>query len=154
MVNENFLNASYAMMVDDLECVWNLSTLIGKSKNIEAKKVPLNQFNLDVWVWGADKPQDHVERIFNCDLSYPILIWDGNVLDGYHRILKAHLLGLDYIMAKEIINIPPPDDILDVPKYSTDQSSHTIYLSDLLETLKIVRKCLNGYPSRHEIDGF
>tara|TARA_B100001094_G_C17720185_1_gene571570 strand:- start:117 stop:551 length:435 start_codon:yes stop_codon:yes gene_type:complete len=137
------IDGSFSLMIEDLECTWELSTLVDKAKHIKPKKAPLNQFSLDIWVWGFDKPQKHVERVFNCDLIHPILVWDGYVLDGYHRILKSHLLGLDYIMVKEIVNIPSPDKTLDVPIHTIGKPTHNFYLSDFLDTMKMMRKCLN-----------
>ena len=38
---------------------------------------------------------EHARDIFECDLSYPIIITpDGEVLDGWHRICKAFAEGI------------------------------------------------------------
>lgn len=37
------------------------------------------------------QPSDHWNRILNADLSYPILVHNGFVVDGMHRIAKAFI---------------------------------------------------------------
>lgn len=40
----------------------------------------------------------HIRRIKISDLSYPIILYpDGNIFDGTHRLLKAHLNEIEYI---------------------------------------------------------
>ncbi len=51
---------------------------------------------------------DHARDIFECDLSYPIIIApDGEVLDGWHRICKAHINGVEELDAVQLTSFPP-----------------------------------------------
>jgi len=38
---------------------------------------------------------DHIRRVNDADLSFPILLNpEGGVMDGLHRMMKAHILGV------------------------------------------------------------
>lgn len=51
---------------------------------------------------------EHARDIHDADLRYPIILSpDGEVLDGMHRICKAHLLGLLEIDAVQLPKMPP-----------------------------------------------
>lgn len=51
---------------------------------------------------------EHAQDIYECDLSYPIILSpSGEVLDGWHRICKAVLQGLEEIEAVQLISMPP-----------------------------------------------
>jgi hypothetical protein len=46
----------------------------------------------------AELYSDHIQRITNADLSYPIIITDDyNVRDGMHRLCKYYKLGINEI---------------------------------------------------------
>jgi hypothetical protein len=50
----------------------------------------------------------HMRRIRSADLRYPILLdSEGNVIDGYHRILKGYLQGIQKITVKVLGAMPP-----------------------------------------------
>jgi len=48
--------------------------------------------------------QSHQERVFNADLSSPILVLKetGEIIDGVHRIFKAVIERVDYIRVNTI----------------------------------------------------
>ena len=52
------------------------------------------------------KYKEHYKRIKNADLSYPIMMYNGWIIDGVHRTLKAHLRGKKtlkaYVFPKDI----------------------------------------------------
>jgi len=51
----------------------------------------------------------HFERIYNADLSYPIIINEKNkIIDGWHRIIKAKCLDIKTIKCVRI-KMPDPD---------------------------------------------
>jgi hypothetical protein len=55
-----------------------------------------------VKVWGIylsdiNKYPEHAARLHHAKLSYPIYIYDNIIVDGYHRLIKAKLMGLKYI---------------------------------------------------------
>lgn len=53
---------------------------------------------LDVLEKPKKYPDDY-ERIINADLSYPIIITKNYIVDGVHRLTKAHLEGKKSIRA-------------------------------------------------------
>ena len=56
---------------------------------------------------------EHARDILTADLAFPIIMTAaGEVLDGAHRIAKAHLEGHATIAAIVIADWPPPDGIL------------------------------------------
>lgn len=76
---------------------------------VNAHKLPIQRISIEenLWqieqpVWGDYSPSDvlrnpskkkyaeNIQRIRNADLSYPIFLTSkGQIIDGYHRILKA-----------------------------------------------------------------
>jgi hypothetical protein len=51
---------------------------------------------------------EHARDIQESDLSYPIILSpSGEVLDGWHRICKAFLQGIDAIDAVQLETMPP-----------------------------------------------
>jgi len=45
------------------------------------------------------KYSEDAKRIKNADLSYPIIIYKNKIVDGYHRVSRAHLEGKKEIKA-------------------------------------------------------
>ena len=59
---------------------------------------------------------DHAARVHRADLGYPILICENHrIIDGMHRVMKAHITGEHTIRAHQI-NLPKPDFINVDPK--------------------------------------
>ena len=51
---------------------------------------------------------EHARDIYEADLSYPIILSPtGEVLDGWHRICKAFLQGLEELDAVQLTTMPP-----------------------------------------------
>lgn len=58
----------------------------------------------------------HTRRIYEADLSYPIILSaDGGLMDGGHRIAKAWLLGLTEVQAVQFTEDPEPDYLVADP---------------------------------------
>lgn len=72
-------------------------------------------FDLDVWFGDRHRPTvgrvlDHMARVQSADLSHPVLLSaDDIVMDGVHRICRAHLLGHETIRAVRFNPTPEPD---------------------------------------------
>lgn len=46
---------------------------------------------------------EHYKRVENCSFDHPIIMnYDGYILDGYHRVTKAIILGKSHIKAVKI----------------------------------------------------
>jgi hypothetical protein len=55
---------------------------------------------------------DHARLIQDADLAFPVILSsDGRVIDGMHRICKAHLMGFDRVEAVRFQHDPEPDHI-------------------------------------------
>jgi len=51
---------------------------------------------------------EHARDIYEADLSYPIILSpSGEVLDGWHRICKAYLQGIEELEAVQLTCMPP-----------------------------------------------
>ena len=48
---------------------------------------------------NVKKYSEDAKRIKNADLSYPIIIYKNKIVDGYHRVSRAHLEGKKEIKA-------------------------------------------------------
>lgn len=85
------------------------------------KDVPVSRFSNAInqysWVDANETPitpkmvvddrknpayKEHVKRLMNADLRYPILIHDGHIIDGFHRMTKAILQGHKIVKAVTI----------------------------------------------------
>jgi hypothetical protein len=57
---------------------------------------------------------EHARDILAADMSYPIIMTaSGEILDGAHRIARAHLDGARSIAAVVIDDWPPPDGFVE-----------------------------------------
>ena len=51
---------------------------------------------------------EHARDIYESDLNYPIILSPtGEVLDGWHRICKAFIQGIEELDAVQLPNLPP-----------------------------------------------
>ncbi len=89
------------------------------------KDIPVSRFsdaiNQYSWVDANENPvtpqmvlddrhnpayKEHVDRLERADLRYPILIHDGHIIDGFHRMTKAILKGY-----KTVKGVVIPDSV-------------------------------------------
>jgi hypothetical protein len=91
---------------------WELAT------GLPARKVRLSEldgFDEVRWFGGPQNIQptcravaEHARDINEADLNFPIILSPaGEVLDGWHRICKAFLLGVQEIDAVQLPTMPP-----------------------------------------------
>lgn len=100
--------------------VWHVERLWQLAQQLPIKAVPLNsiaEFDQDCW-FGCGTPPTcravatHAKRIYEADLSYPIILSaEGYLMDGGHRLAKAWLLGLNEIQAVQFEIDPAPDEV-------------------------------------------
>lgn len=105
---------TFSTVVEDVEIIWNVSDLIAQGDKLPTTQWEIPESFLDQWCWGEDHPSDHVIPCLRADLSKPILVWDGVVVDGCHRISLALAQGKTHLPAKVIVNMPPPEDSKEV----------------------------------------
>ena len=95
---------------------WSVPRLIELATELVPEQVPLSEFKeLDEVVWSDEamtvrEVLEHTRRILDADLTCPVILSaDGWIMDGCHRLAKAHLLGRDTLLAVRFDNDPPPD---------------------------------------------
>jgi hypothetical protein len=94
---------------------WKAETLIQYAKEQKLEPFKLYFSNIDIG-FPPFKINDlydfisHCQRVNNCDLKYPVIMGEsGAILDGWHRIAKAILMGKKYIYAVRFIINPEMD---------------------------------------------
>lgn len=109
--------------------IWNVQQLRELAEDLPERWVPLAEIqDLDRVGWFGQEGHcgrltirevaEHARRIAEADLSYPILLSaEGYLLDGFHRLAKAHLEGKPQILAKQFPADPEPDRIRPLPEW-------------------------------------
>lgn len=103
--------------------VWNMQTIWNAAAPCASFEISVQDalhkledntwrtMDYDVTIWDVI---GHTERTMNADLTRPIVLsQDGCLIDGSHRIVKAHLLGLPKIKVVRLPKDPAPDRVLD-----------------------------------------
>jgi len=97
---------------------WRMSQLWELAEGLPMKKVRLSEldgFDEIRWFGGPRNIQptcraiaEHARDILAADLSYPIILApSGEVLDGWHRICKAFIEGIEELDAVQLPKLPP-----------------------------------------------
>ena len=97
---------------------WRMHQLWELAERLPVTRVRLSElegFDEVRWFGGPRNIQptcraiaEHARDIFNADLSCPIIISPtGEVLDGWHRICKAFLEGVEELPAVQLTSLPP-----------------------------------------------
>lgn len=98
---------------------WRMAPLWASAAGLPVKKVRLRDLTcLDEVCWFSEPMKklptcravaEHARDIYEADFSYPIILSpSGDVLDGMHRICKAHLQGMEEIDAVQLTSLPEP----------------------------------------------
>ncbi|MDP1617747.1 hypothetical protein [Phenylobacterium sp.] len=97
---------------------WRTQRLWALAADLPVQRVPLTdipEFDVDCWFQGRHTPSirgvaEHARRIFNAELSYPVILnAEGQLMDGAHRLAKAWLEGATHIAAVRFVETPEPD---------------------------------------------
>jgi hypothetical protein len=97
---------------------WRMEQLWKLAEGLPVRKVRLTEldaFDEVHWFGGGMNIlptcraiAEHARDIYNADLSYPIILSPtGEVLDGWHRICKAFLEGIEEVNAVQLAILPP-----------------------------------------------
>lgn len=101
--------------------VWYTERLWHLARDLPVQAVAIAaiaEFDQDCWFGSTTVPScravaRHAQRIWDADLSYPIILSaSGGLMDGGHRLAKAWLLGLSEIQAVRFTVDPEPDYIV------------------------------------------
>jgi hypothetical protein len=96
---------------------WRMHQLWELAEALPVKKVRLSElegFDEVRWFGGPRNIRptpraiaEHARDIYESDLSYPIILSPtGEVLDGWHRICKAYLEGVEELDAVQLLTLP------------------------------------------------
>ena len=93
---------------------WDVDRLIELSRDLPVREVPLDSiWELDTPYWSQLTVRDvaeHVRLVQEVDTTYPIILgFDGRVMDGMHRVVRAVLEGRPTISAVQFEVHPEPD---------------------------------------------
>ena len=112
-------HGKFCMMVKGERHTWFIQSLVKATDNLPVVDVELTELDkyLDenAWFHGDNEPTirafiQHHRRVEQADLSFPIIMNPNiGVLDGLHRIVKAHTLGQSSIKAVILDELPKPD---------------------------------------------
>lgn len=101
--------------------VWFAERLWRLARNLPVKNVAIEsiaEFDRNCW-FGDENPPTcravaaHAKRIYEADLSHPIILSaEGFLMDGGHRLAKAWLLNLKEIQAVQFKVDPDPDEVI------------------------------------------
>jgi ParB-like chromosome segregation protein Spo0J len=109
--------------------IWEVPRLWELARDLPVKKVPLSSLtDLERVGWHGQERHwgrltcrevaDHARRIYEADLDQPILLSaEGHLLDGFHRLAKAYLLGVAEISAVQFPENPEPDRVRPLPEW-------------------------------------
>lgn len=130
------------------EHIWQVDKLIeiGKGLDQVSWEIPLRF--LDEWSWGSDHISEHIAGCLDADLSKPVLVWNGDIVDGCHRVCRALSFGLTHIQAIDLsFRMPLPDRI----EIAEDSPPALWCFRDMVEIIKAIRQ--REYDYRHPLDG-
>ena len=97
---------------------WRMQQLWELAAGLPVKKVrlaELDDFDEVRWFGGPRNilptcraVAEHARDIYASDLNYPIILSPaGEVLDGWHRICKAYIEGVEELDAVQLLTLPP-----------------------------------------------
>lgn len=93
---------------------WSVTRLIEHSKGLPVFEIPLAGIYIGTKVFkesrNARDIAEHVKRVEETSLDYPILLDpDGFIMDGWHRVVKALVQGIETIKAVRFESLPVAD---------------------------------------------
>lgn len=116
-------HGKFCTFVKGKKHTWFIQSLIKASHKLPVVEIELKELDeyLDENAWFHDGKEPtvrsligHYKRAQQADLSFPIIISPKfGVMDGLHRIVKAHLSGCTTINAVHLVDLPEPDYIGD-----------------------------------------
>ena len=148
------MRQSFTTVIDGVRLVWDVEDLWAKFESLDPVDWKIPDSFKEEWHWGQSHPSEHLERCMNADLSYPILIWNGDIIDGCHRTIKALAKGEKSIKAKSIKNLPPPLEQGDIDPVESNEGIQWVF-NDMVKILQAYLKyeAVKDNKFRHPADG-
>lgn len=108
----------------DQRWVWSVPRLWELAKPLPVREISMQEFigllDSDMWFPEGVRPSTravvmHCQKIIDAKLSMPIILdQEGRVMDGMHRLAKAHLMQRPTIRAVQFTTTPAPDKMEDL----------------------------------------
>ena len=123
MTSDLFKDSFHSIIINGKKYTWSTKRLWQLSKDLppfEFEVASFTGFDEDFWFGDRIKPTinkviEHHKKIRDANLKYPIIIsQDGIIMDGVHRICRAHLEGIKMIVAVKFEKNPEPDQVCEV----------------------------------------
>ena len=151
---EEDMGQQFSTVVGDIRYAWDIEKLWLEVESLEPIEWEIpNSFKED-WYWGQSHPSEHIERCLEAELSYPILIWDGGIIDGTHRTVKALAQSKKTIKAKIITKLPPPDEETKLEPIESNKGISWTHGDMVKITMSLMEyEMMKEYKFRHPIDG-
>jgi hypothetical protein len=145
---------TYSHTDDGVTYQWEVKKLWEMTKDQTFVEWSIPESFLQKWFWGQTHLCDHIGRVLEADLSFPILVHNGNIVDGCHRAIKVLAHGRKKIHAIVLSEMPfEPEIVEPKPEESNDGIAWTN--SDLVRIMEAYFK--SSKPShnslRHPLDG-
>ena len=111
----------HSRLIPEGRAVWYTQRLWDLARDLPVLTVPIadiREFDENAWFDAGSPPTCravavHAKRIFEADLSFPIILSsEGRLMDGGHRLAKAWLAGATEIAARRFAVDPEPDHIV------------------------------------------
>ncbi|MFN3239607.1 MAG: GNAT family N-acetyltransferase [Pseudomonadales bacterium] len=111
---------TYTLIRDGQRLLWYTDRLWQLSATLPVQEVALAdipEFQQNCWFQSRpptlEEVSSHAQRIFTADLKFPVILNDaGGLMDGGHRLCKAHLQGQTHVQAVQFLELPEPDEIV------------------------------------------
>ena len=117
------MSGFHSIQKNEQKLTWSTERLWDLAKDLTPFDYEISSFEaFDEDIWFGDQHQptvrkvlEHHKKIQNADFSFPIILSEnGIVMDGVHRICRAHLEGRKTIPAVQFDKTPDPDKIQEI----------------------------------------
>ena len=153
-VNQDEEMRQFSTVIDGVRFAWDIEKLWIEFESMESIDWEIPSTFKEEWSWGQSHPSEHIERCIEADLSFPILVWDGSIIDGCHRAVKSISQGQKTIKAKIISDIPPPDVQTEADPKESNKDVPWNYGDMIRITRAIIEyEEVQKYKYRHPADG-
>lgn len=121
MPTDIFKQPFHCVVENGQKFVWStkrLWELAADLPRFEFKISDFDGFDKDFWFGDQHEPTiqkvlEHCEKIQKADLSFPIIVSEhGLIMDGVHRICRAHIEGRKTLPAVQFDKNPEPDEVV------------------------------------------
>jgi len=151
---EEDMSQQFSTVIEDVRYAWDIEKLWVRVESLDSVDWEIPTSFQEDWNWGQSHPSEHIERCLEADLSYPILIWEGEIIDGTHRTIKALAQSKKTIKAKIITSLPYPDEQTELDGMESSKGISWTH-GDMVKIIMSFMEydMLKEYNFRHPIDG-